>query len=216
MKLRELFIRLFFPPRCVGCDVLIPIDSKVPYCTKCFSSVKSAEFFSKISAPPDYCDNVYVLYRYSEDAVRHTVFHIKKYFSPPFAEFYISVCRDLFENTDILENIDMITFVTRRKIEKLKTGIDQAQMMAKAISKETKIPCERTIRRLRDAQIQHTLTREERFKNVKGLFYCDKNLKGKSILIVDDVFTTGATISECARALKKAGAKSVTVMTFSC
>ena len=216
MKLYELFIRLFFPLRCLGCDSLIPIDSKVPFCNKCFMSLKSAQTSSKLSVPPDHCDEVWVLFRYSEDTVKHTVFHMKKYFSTPFCDFFISKCNELFSKTDILDNLDLITFVTRSTKEKLKSGVDQAEMMAKAISKITKIPYAKTLKRVREADVQHTLTREERLKNVKGLFHSDKDLKGKRILLLDDVFTTGATISECAKVLKKAGAVSVKVLTFSC
>ena len=216
MKLYELFIRLFFPLRCLGCDSLIPIDSKVPFCNKCFMSLKSAQTSSKLSVPPDHCDEVWVLFHYSEDVVKHTVFHMKKYFSPPFSEFFISRCEELFSKTGVIDRVDLITFVTRRTKEKLKSGVDQAEMMAKAISKCTGIPYVKTIKRVRDAKVQHTLTREERLKNVKGAFRVDKDLTGKNVLLVDDVFTTGATISECAKMLKNAGAASVTALTFSC
>ena len=65
----------------------------------------------------------------------------------------------------------------------------------------------------RMAVAQHTLSIAERFRNVEGLFGVvdGVDLKGKTVLLIDDILTTGATASECARALRKAGARTVQV-----
>ena len=66
-----------------------------------------------------------------------------------------------------------------------------------------------------DSKIQKDLGLRERFENMKGMFELDKryNLKGKNILIVDDVFTTGATVSEISRTLRKSNPNKVYVLT---
>jgi predicted amidophosphoribosyltransferase len=63
---------------------------------------------------------------------------------------------------------------------------------------------------------QIELTRDERLKNVKGAFATGAGFKpeGKKIILVDDVYTTGATVNECAKVLKKGGAKEVVVFTL--
>ena len=63
---------------------------------------------------------------------------------------------------------------------------------------------------------QSTLTLEKRKKNVKNVYkvVSSKNIRGKSILLIDDIYTTGATANECARVLKENGAKEVICMTI--
>jgi ComF family protein len=68
--------------------------------------------------------------------------------------------------------------------------------------------------RVRRTSPQVKLTPEERSANLVGAFQCPTNMIGKRILLVDDVFTTGATASECAKALKSAGAAWVGVLVF--
>ena len=69
--------------------------------------------------------------------------------------------------------------------------------------------------RSRETPPQTQLTEEERRRNVRGAFAVDaaKPLKGKSVLLVDDVYTSGATVNECSRALVRGGAREVSVLT---
>jgi ComF family protein len=73
-----------------------------------------------------------------------------------------------------------------------------------------------TLFRSRWTEPQTTLSRTERQKNIKGAFSIrhPEKIKGRKILLVDDVYTTGATVNECARVLLKAGAKFVDVLTL--
>jgi len=95
-------------------------------------------------------------------------------------------------------------------------GFNQALLLARELSKRTGIPYpERALKKIKNTPFQTTLKGKERRKNVKGAFHVDKNeeIEGKSILLVDDVYTTGATVNECARTLLDGGAKSVAVLT---
>ena len=65
----------------------------------------------------------------------------------------------------------------------------------------------------RPTEKQHRLSAAERRTNLRGAFAASKAVRGKSILLVDDIFTTGSTVSECTAALHAAGAKSVSVLT---
>jgi ComF family protein len=62
---------------------------------------------------------------------------------------------------------------------------------------------------------QTRLSKEKRKRNIKGSFDVKKDLKDEKIILVDDVFTTGSTVKECAKVLKEKGAKSITVLTLS-
>jgi len=91
-------------------------------------------------------------------------------------------------------------------------GYNQAEELAKEISKVFKIPLlNNALIKTKNTPAQVELKKEERRENIKNAFLC-KNpgaIKNKKILLVDDVFTTGATMEECARVLKNKGAKEV-------
>lgn len=98
-----------------------------------------------------------------------------------------------------------------------KRGFNQAILLGELLSREWKIPMERrTLLRLRRTEPQVALSAAERRDNVKGAFGISATAKltGKRILLLDDVMTTGSTVDECARTLKKAGASRVIVVTM--
>ncbi len=91
---------------------------------------------------------------------------------------------------------------------------NQSALMARSLSKATGIPFElEGLRKIKETLPQSTLARRERRDNVKGAYTAKEVVKGKRVLLVDDVVTTGATVNECAKVLKKAGASGVTVVT---
>jgi competence protein ComFC len=94
---------------------------------------------------------------------------------------------------------------------------NQAQRLAQCLSKTTRIPVNtRLVRRVLPTPKQTLLSREERLENVRNAFALAPGvgLKGKRLVLLDDVFTTGATTSACARVLRKAGAEDVCVWTL--
>lgn len=96
-------------------------------------------------------------------------------------------------------------------------GFNQTELLAKQIGKELgiKIACG-AIQRVKDTPHQTELTREEREKNLLSAFAVKEgvDLKGKSVLLVDDVYTTGSTARECTRVLLQAGASRVCIITW--
>jgi ComF family protein len=89
-------------------------------------------------------------------------------------------------------------------------GFNQAALLAAGVAKQLKLPVAHgAMLRIRETPPQSGLNREARIKNIRGAFACDTSLVGRSVAIVDDVMTTGATLSEAARALKSAGAARV-------
>lgn len=89
-------------------------------------------------------------------------------------------------------------------------GFNQAAEIARNLCKRTRIVfAPRGARRVRDTTAQTDLPYEERARNVRGAFACDLDLSGKRVAVVDDVMTTGATLNELAKVLKRAGAARV-------
>jgi ComF family protein len=94
--------------------------------------------------------------------------------------------------------------------KKKKRGFNQSEEIAKVISEATKIENDfNCIIKIKDNKSQTELTKKERFENVKNTFKIVKNVKNKNILLLDDVYTTGATMEECAKSLKESGASKV-------
>lgn len=95
---------------------------------------------------------------------------------------------------------------------------DQAELLAAVISGCLRIPLAAgALRRLRETPSQTTLRREERLTNLRGAFAPGEGahrLRGKRVLLVDDVYTTGATVKECCNTLRGAGIESVYVVTL--
>lgn len=92
-------------------------------------------------------------------------------------------------------------------------GFNQALEIARPLAQALAVPlCPELCVRTRATRAQAELPLQERPANVRNAFACTDTLKGEHVLLVDDVMTTGATLHECARALKKAGAGEVTVM----
>ncbi len=113
-----------------------------------------------------------------------------------------------------LENFaDFILIPIPSHIKKLKQrGFNPAQEIGKEISKILKIPLlDGVLTKTKPTIAQVELTKGERLKNIKGVFSCQnpESVAGKKIILIDDVFTTGATMEECAAELKKARAKEV-------
>ncbi len=107
------------------------------------------------------------------------------------------------------EDFDVVTWVPAAPSRGRQRGYNQAELLAKSLSRELELPMQRLLYRF-NTGTQVGQSRVSRLKRVRDQFYpATKDLKGKRVLVVDDVLTTGATLSECARQLKKSGAKSV-------
>ena len=95
-------------------------------------------------------------------------------------------------------------------------GFNQALLLVKELNRRIGIPYEeRALKKIKDTPVQIALKKRERRKNLTGVFQVKDTgtIKGKSVVLVDDVYTTGTTVNECSRALLKAGAERVAVLT---
>jgi ComF family protein len=113
--------------------------------------------------------------------------------------------------------IDLLVPVSLHVKRLRERGFNQAHLLIRRWAKEEEIPFDgRALSRDRWTEPQTSLSRTERQKNIRGAFSVrhSEQIKGRKILLVDDVYTTGATVNECARVLMKAGAQRVDVLTL--
>ncbi len=111
---------------------------------------------------------------------------------------------------------DCIVCVPSTKKSVRKRGYDQIKLLAESLSKRTAIPViKNSLQKVKDTPVQKGLTRSEREENVKGCFKAlkPKELKDKSVLVLDDVLTTGATADEVCRKVLACGARDVYLAT---
>jgi len=113
-----------------------------------------------------------------------------------------------------LKTADFITFVPLHPWRFLRRGYNQAAILAKVAAKELDIDCKRTLFRRRYNETQTKKNSEKRRKSVINLFAMLPKIDvcGKTIILVDDVCTTGSTIGECSKVLLAAGAKKVILL----
>jgi competence protein ComFC len=106
---------------------------------------------------------------------------------------------------------DVIVPVPLHATRQRERGFNQASLLAALLSARTSIPAKPVLERIRYTTTQTALDRSERMENLHNAFRLRKNadVRGLRVLLIDDVLTTGSTLSECARVLKRAGALSV-------
>lgn len=200
-----------FPPRCPFCRAVLRDYEKI-MCRNCRSSLprtpasaqaQSFRHIDRCVSPLYYTGNVRSsLLRYKFGALQ------------VYARSYAVMMAECIENNAL--SFDVITWVPLSTKRLKKRGYDQARLLAEAISLRCGIPCERLLIKTADNPPQSgTGSREKRKANVAGVYRPAElsRIKGKSVLLVDDIVTTGATLVECARVLKAAGADSISAAT---
>ena len=199
---------LLFPPRCIFCRKILP-SKKQDICPDCERTLpvtdasnckQNGNFFEFCVSP--------LLYR---DSVRDSILRFKFHGKTAYAEAYGRILAKCIEE-NLAGKYDIITWVPLSRAREKKRGYDQAMLlaMATALSLDD-IACE-TLRKHTDVQAQSGISdKSARRANVSGVYeVSDSDLvAGKRILIIDDVITTGATLSECARVLLMAGAEEI-------
>ena len=113
-------------------------------------------------------------------------------------------------------DIDIICYIPMIRKDERKRRINQCKLIANEIGYNLNIPVSNCIKKVKHTKEQKKLTKEERIKNLIGAFEVTSNedIKNKRVLLIDDVMTTGATIGECTKILKKSGVKEIIVLTI--
>jgi ComF family protein len=118
------------------------------------------------------------------------------------------------------QSFDLIVPMPLHWRKRWQRGFNQAELLANEIGRRTHIPVRNALRRVRNTASQAGLTSAKRRQNVSGAFQTARQTKtrtlldGRRVLLIDDVMTTGATAASCARALKRGGARQVTLLTL--
>ncbi|MBQ5810555.1 MAG: ComF family protein [Clostridia bacterium] len=188
---------------CRGCDALMPRTPKNG-CRACGQAIGECEcwrFDSKIDG--------FAAPFYNEGRGKNAMYNFKLNeaitASEYFAGYMVSVFRERFPDIEI----DFVCCVPDAHRSRYKRGYYSANELAKAVAAIMDKPFRpNTIIQIRSNLPQHTLDMRSRIENVKGIYKVNADIKGKNVLVVDDIRTSGATLNECCKMLKKAKAKS--------
>ena len=123
---------------------------------------------------------------------------------------------DTVTNVPELAASDLLVPVPLHRARKRERGFNQSELLAVSISERTGIPVDTSLERIINNRPQAMIgDKKEKEKNVKGIFEIKKtgDFKNKRVILIDDMFTTGATANEGAKVLKKSGAEEVYILT---
>lgn len=206
-------LNLLFPSKCPFCGRLLEKGQALlcPDCqrdlpwTQGAQGERKLEFVDLCAAP--------LWYR---DKVRHSHHRYKFSGVQAYARPYVVLMAQCVED-HLAGQFDVVTWVPLSRWRLWRRGYDQSRLLAEGLAGKLGVPCQCMLKKKRHTKAQSGLTGEsERRANVLGAYKPapDAQIMGRRILLVDDVVTTGATLSECARVLRTAGAAGVVCVTL--
>lgn len=224
-------LQALYPRRCPVCDGIVsragekiclgcmdkPKLLTPPWCMRCGRKTEEGEEYCRDCREREHLfDRGRALYEY--DSVAESIYRLKYGGRREYADFYgeqiVEYLGDFIRDMGP-EAIVPIPLHRRRRAVR---GYNQAELLARAAGDRMSIPVySRLLVRVRDTAPQKELNREERQNNLKRAFNIPRNdVKLKRILVFDDIYTTGTTLDEAARALKAAGAEEIRFITLAC
>ena len=198
----DAILRSVYPSKCPICR---RVSDSLP-CPRCAQSLLREDL--RYEQPLPIVDELRAFYSY-ENSAAELVKALKYRRETSLVKFMANEMHDLFFAWD--PEIDLITPVPIHRSRLSWRGFNQAELLCDRLPKHLMGD---DLVRIKRTSPQVKLTPEQRSKNLVGAFKCPTDIIGKRVILVDDVFTTGATAAECARALKDAGATWVGVLVF--
>ena len=206
MSLKNRVNALLFPPKCVLCGKVLE-SNELDLCRKC--RVDAPECTAKGTKLP-FVDSWLAVWHY-EGLVRRSLLRYKFYGKRHYALSYGRLLAMKLQR-EREDAFDLITWVPISRRRKLRRGYDQVELIARAVGKELGMKPVPTLKKIRHNRPQSGISDVAgRRANVLGAYRVVRPevLSDKRVLLLDDILTTGATMSEAARMLKTAGAKEV-------
>ena len=199
-------LSLLFPPKCTLCGKILA-KNETDLCHNCR---ENAPDFKKAKRNIPFIAHWTALWYYKDNvrsSIKRFKFHNRRSYSAVYARHLALHLQSIDPDT-----YDLLTWVPVSALRRLKRGYDQSALLAADLGRELNLPATHMLRKIRHTPPQSTIRdAAKRRINVLGAYkqVSDTPIAGKRIILVDDVVTTGATASECARVLLSAGAKEV-------
>lgn len=215
LKLGEKILNLVYPPKCTFCHSLLMDDEYADgrfICRECRDNISildrnaSSQSFENVRE----CISAFYYEGYIRDALHRYKFQGRQLYAVLFSEYMFKA----FEQSGIQADIISWAPLSRKRLRS--RGYDQAKLLAEEIAQKTGIESATLLKKTKNVKPQsQTGAYDERRKNISGAYSpaCAEKIKNKRILLIDDIVTTGSTLSECAGVLKSAGADEIYALT---
>lgn len=198
----EKLLRKIEPPLCKKCSKPINYNSLTQICQEC--SYEERHF--EMSKSP---------YAY-EGLIKKGIYSYKYYNKPYFYKLFGNLLVSYMNSTNY-KDFDCVVAVPLHSSKMRKRGYNQSELLAKHISEKLSIPYVDALKRTKKTIKQSEQSKLERRKNLKDAFEIKKStdkIINRSVLLVDDIYTTGSTVNECSKVLINYGASKVYVITI--
>ena len=211
-KLKLAFLQLFFPNFCCVCNT--PLSYNKCICDKCYNILEKGRI-KKPRRRTIYGKRfrIHSIYSYEKDNEASDIVKKLKY-SKSFNGSNFMGKAIAAKARSLRKQYDCVTFVPMFPLSEYMRSFNHCEYICSCVAMELGVKEKSCLRKVRFTLNQHNLSSVDRRRNLKGAFRARSGVEGKSILLVDDVTTTGSTMSECANELYKKGAKSVTMIAF--
>lgn len=228
--LRRGILQTIYPRRCPVCDDIVrQRGEKIcldclgklrlltpPWCMRCGKKTDGEEYCRDCREGKHLFERGRALYEY--DSAAESIYRFKYGGRREYAEFFGEQIADYLGDFIRALHPDGFVPIPLHRRRKAGRGYNQAALLAEEVGRRMDIPVyHHLLVRVRNTAPQKKLNREERQNNLKKAFNIPENdVKLKTILVFDDIYTTGSTIDEAARALKAAGAERIYFVTLAC
>lgn len=210
-------LNFFLPCFCKHCNIKLEDSSKL-LCDDCkpllnYVTKNNLNDLYKKNFSDSYVDEILCTFGYIDENPIQALIHSLKYQANfKSADYIVKLIVEYHNNFGENLDIDLIIPIPLHKKKELLRGYNQSLILAKSLNKELKLKVDNSVLiRKKFTESQTKFNKKERLANVESAFYIkdEDKIKGKNILLLDDVITTGATINECAKILKQKKANKI-------
>jgi competence protein ComFC len=215
--IKNSIINFIYPAYCGACKKALAASNETGVCNACLRQIKrhpkpdcrAAE--SSFSAVRSVC-----LYEGATQELIHLFkYKNKRSLAGLFAQYMIDFIKD---EAIFAKGIELVTFVPLHRQRRRERDFNQSETLGRLIAAKLDLPAAECLEKTRKTTNQNELSRQDRLNNLKDAFRVRRQaaelFRGRTILLVDDVMTTGATLDECSRTLLAAGAREVRCLTL--
>lgn len=211
--------------RCLSCDSEVfdntgfcqQCTPKLPFnngktCLRCGVAIHGAEdYCGNCTFDKIYFDKGYSVFSY-DGVVKDAILKMKFTGAGRFAKVLANYLVFLAQKHNL--QYDLVCYVPMTKTSQKQRRYNQSELLAKyfCMAQDVDVLCH-ALAKIKQTERQESLGKQQRKENLVGAYKCVADVKGKRVLVIDDVKTTGSTINECAKVLKRAGATSVVGLT---
>lgn len=223
MTLLNDLLNILFPPKCHVCDGQLATHERFA-CTRCLSKLPRSGFHRrKLNPMEERFAGIFPFRRgtgyflYSRGSAVSTLIQDMKYRRfPSIGNMLGGIAATELMEEGFFTGVEVIVPVPMHRWKQMNRGYNQTHRIAAGISEATGIPVSLTLRAIRSHRTQTALSRDERLANTSGLFRVKDpdEIKGRHVLLIDDVCTTGSTLISAAEAIWQSDPSDLTLFTL--